>query len=47
MLKLIAYSLKVVHFSEISKGIRRCNITSLLILFRVLINTGKYLEVIF
>ena len=47
MLKLIACSPKAAPFSEISEGVGQCNTTSLLILFRALINANKYLEVIF
>jgi hypothetical protein len=47
MLKLITYSLKTVPFSKISKGVRRYNTTNLLVLFKALINTNKYSEVIF
>ena len=47
MLKLIAYSPKAVPFSEIGEGVRQYNTTSLLVLFRVLINANKCLEVIF
>ena len=47
MLKLITYSPKAVLFFKIGKGVRWYNTTSLLVLFRVLINTNKYLEVIF
>ena len=47
MIKLINYSPKAVPFSKISKGVGRYNTTSLLVLFRVLINTSKCLEVIF
>ena len=47
MLKSIACSPKAAPFFKISKGVRRCNTTSLLVLFRVLINANKCLEVIF
>ena len=47
MLKLITYSLEAVPFFKISKGVGRYNTTSLLILFRALINASKCSEVIF
>ena len=47
MLELITYFLKAAFFSEISKGVRRCNAISLLILSKALINASKYLEVTF
>ena len=47
MLKLITYSPKAAPFSKIGEGVKWCNAISLLILFKALINTSKYLEVIF
>jgi hypothetical protein len=47
MLKLIACSSEAVPFSKISEGIERYNTTSLLVLFKALINASKCLEVIF
>ena len=47
MLELITYSPKAALFFEIGEGVGRYNTTSLLILFRVLINASKCLEVIF
>ena len=47
MLKLIICSPEAAPFSKIGKGIRLYNTTSLLILFKVLINASEYLEVIF
>ena len=47
MLELITYSFKVVPFFKIGEGVKWYNITSLLILFRILINASKYLKAIF
>ena len=47
ILKLITYSFKAAPISEISKGVRQYNTISLLIFFRALINTSKYIKVIF
>ena len=47
MLKLITCSFKTVLFSKIGEGVRQYNTTSLLVLFRVLINANKYSKVIF
>ena len=46
MLKLITYSFKAAPIFEIGKGVKRYNTISLLIFFRALINTSKYLKVI-
>ena len=46
MLKSIAYFSEAAPFSKIGEGVKRCNTTGLLVLFKALINTSKCLEVI-